>query len=66
MVGGIRTIYPSVLTNHVNHPPFPWPKAGNGTEFGAAGRRWGERVAGKWEATVRYSFESIKAEAGWQ
>jgi hypothetical protein len=33
------------------------------TDFWAAGRWWGERVARHWEATVTGSLESIKAEA---
>ncbi len=34
-----------------------------GTDFWAAGRWWGERVARKWEATVRSSFTSIRSAA---
>jgi hypothetical protein len=34
-----------------------------GTDGWAAGRWWGERVAGRWEAVVRDSFASVKAEA---
>lgn len=33
------------------------------TDFWAAGRWWGERVARHWEATVTQSLQSIKAEA---
>jgi hypothetical protein len=34
-----------------------------GTDFWVAGQWWGEQVARKWEAAVRSSFASIKAEA---
>ena len=34
-----------------------------GTDFGAAGQWWGDRVASAWEAAVRTSFASIRAEA---
>lgn len=34
-----------------------------GADFGAAGRWWASQVAGPWEAAVRASFASIKAEA---
>ena len=34
-----------------------------GADLWAAGRWWGGQVARKWEATVRSSFTSIKAEA---
>jgi hypothetical protein len=34
-----------------------------GTDFGIAGQWWGNRVASAWEAAVRASFASIRAEA---
>ncbi len=34
-----------------------------GTDFAAAGRWWGDRVAAAWEAAVRSSFTAIGAEA---
>jgi len=34
-----------------------------GTDFGIAGQWWGGQVAKAWEATVRASLASIKAEA---
>jgi len=34
-----------------------------GTDFGAAGRYWADRVAAAWEAAVRSSFAGIKSEA---
>jgi polyketide cyclase/dehydrase/lipid transport protein len=34
-----------------------------GTDFGAAGQWWGQRVAAEWEAAVRSSFSGIRAEA---
>ena len=34
-----------------------------GTDFGAAGRWWADRVAAAWEAAVRSSFTSIRTEA---
>src|SRR5215472_4869543 len=34
-----------------------------GSDFGAVGRRWADTVAASWEAAVRRSFDSIKAEA---
>jgi hypothetical protein len=34
-----------------------------GTDFGAAGQWWGDRVGAAWEAAVRASFASIRAEA---
>ncbi len=34
-----------------------------GTDFAAAGRWWADRVAAVWEAAVRSSFTTIKAEA---
>jgi len=34
-----------------------------GTDFAAAGRWWGGRVAAAWEAAVRASFDSIRGEA---
>lgn len=34
-----------------------------GTDFGIAGQWWGSQVAKAWEAAVRASFASIKAEA---
>jgi hypothetical protein len=34
-----------------------------GTDFGAAGQWWAERVAAAWESAVRSSFKSIRAEA---
>jgi hypothetical protein len=34
-----------------------------GTDFGAAGQWWADRVAAAWEAAVRSSFASIRAEA---
>lgn len=34
-----------------------------GTDFGVAGQRWGDQVAGPWEAAVRKSFDAIRAEA---
>ena len=34
-----------------------------GTDFGAAGQRWGDQVAAPWEAAVRKSFDAIRAEA---
>ncbi len=34
-----------------------------GTDFGAAGRLWADRVAAAWESAVRSSFKSILAEA---
>jgi hypothetical protein len=34
-----------------------------GTDFGAAGQWWGDRVAAAWEAVVHASFASIGAEA---
>lgn len=34
-----------------------------GTDFWALGRWWGDRVAGKWEATVRDSLGRVSAEA---
>jgi len=34
-----------------------------GTDFGAAGQLWADRVAAAWQAAVRSSFKSIKAEA---
>ncbi|HEV2375373.1 MAG TPA: SRPBCC family protein [Streptosporangiaceae bacterium] len=34
-----------------------------GTDFGPAGEWWARKVAVSWEATVRHSFTSIKAEA---
>ena len=34
-----------------------------GTDFWALGRWWGDRVAGKWEATVRDSLDRVAAEA---
>jgi hypothetical protein len=34
-----------------------------GTDFGTAGQRWGDQVALAWEAAVRASFASIRAEA---
>ena len=34
-----------------------------GTDFGAAGQWWGDRVALAWEAAVRTSFGTIRAEA---
>jgi hypothetical protein len=34
-----------------------------GTDFGAAGRWWADRVAAAWEAAVKSSFKGIKAEA---
>jgi hypothetical protein len=34
-----------------------------GTDFWALGSRWGSRVAGVWEAAVRSSIESVRAEA---
>ena len=34
-----------------------------GTDFGAAGQWWAERVAAAWESVVRSSFKSIRAEA---
>jgi hypothetical protein len=34
-----------------------------GTDFGAAGQRWGSQVAKAWEAAVHDSFASIQAEA---
>jgi len=34
-----------------------------GTDFWAAGRWWGERVARVWESTVRDSLEAVKTEA---
>jgi Polyketide cyclase / dehydrase and lipid transport len=34
-----------------------------GADLWAAGRWWGDRVAGRWEAAVRSTFGSVKAEA---
>lgn len=34
-----------------------------GTDFGAAGQWWADRVAAAWEAAVRSSFEGIQTEA---
>ena len=34
-----------------------------GTDFGAAGRWWADRVAAAWESAVRSSFAGIRAEA---
>ena len=34
-----------------------------GTDFGAAGQLWADRVAPAWQAAVRSSFKSIQAEA---
>jgi hypothetical protein len=34
-----------------------------GTDFGAAGQWWADRVAAAWEAAVRSSFAGIQAEA---
>jgi hypothetical protein len=34
-----------------------------GTDFGAAGRWWADRVAAAWEAAVRSSFTAIRTEA---
>lgn len=34
-----------------------------GTDFGIAGQWWGQRVAAAWQAAVRASFASIRAEA---
>ncbi len=34
-----------------------------GTDFGTAGQWWGAQVAGAWEAAVRASLASIRAEA---
>lgn len=34
-----------------------------GTDLWALGRRWGDVVAGKWEAAVRGSLEGVRAEA---
>ncbi len=34
-----------------------------GTDFGAAGQLWADRVAAAWESAVRSSFKSIRAEA---
>ncbi len=34
-----------------------------GTDFGAVGAWWGDRVAAPWEAAVQASFEQIRAEA---
>ncbi|HEY3035287.1 MAG TPA: hypothetical protein VGJ54_11610, partial [Streptosporangiaceae bacterium] len=34
-----------------------------GTDFAGAGQWWADRVAAAWEAAVRSSFTSIRAEA---
>jgi hypothetical protein len=34
-----------------------------GTDFGVAGQWWADRVAAAWEAAVRSSLKSIRAEA---
>jgi Polyketide cyclase / dehydrase and lipid transport len=34
-----------------------------GTDFWWLGRRWGDQVAGKWEATVRQSLDRVRSEA---
>lgn len=34
-----------------------------GTDFGAAGRWWADRVAAAWESAVRASFTGIRADA---
>ena len=63
----VRGPVPHVVEHFLLHPSDPGTSLEYVGELGAdlwaAGRWWGEQVARKWEATVRSSFTSIRAEA---